>query len=185
MNNSMNATMTKTLTELLYSVLIQLLPVLIDSRSKVPAVTEFLDKIQDSLTITKDQHTIAKTCQITQANKHHCPEPTYQVGDQVYLNMKNLCCRIKNKNRSTKLYPRFIGPFPIVKMIPKTLTYELELPAEYKIHPVFHSRFLKPAITNDIELFPEQEPLHPEPVFLNEEEYEVERILDHQKRRNQ
>ena len=81
MNNSTNATMTKTLTELLYGVPIWLLPAPIDSRSEVPAVTEFLDKINDSLVLAKDQHMIAKTRQTTQANRHGHPEPTYWLGD--------------------------------------------------------------------------------------------------------
>ena len=53
-NNSVNATTTKTPTELLFGVPIRLLPAPIDSRSKVPTLTEFLNKIQDSLTIAKD-----------------------------------------------------------------------------------------------------------------------------------
>ena len=99
-NNSVNATTTKTLTELLYGVPIWLFPAPINSKSEVPAIIEFLDKIEDSLTVAKDQHTIAKTHQTTQTNRHRCPEPTYQLGDWVYLNTRNLCHRIKNKNCS-------------------------------------------------------------------------------------
>ena len=70
-------------------------------------------------------------------------------------------------------------------MTPETSTYELKLPAEYKIHPVFHVRLLKPAIANDPELFPEREPPRPNPVFPDVEEYEVEKILDHRTVRRQ
>jgi len=98
----------------------------------------------------------------------------------VYLNTKNLRRRLKRKNRSAKLYPRFIGPFSIIDAKPETSTYKLELPEEYeKMHPVFHARLLKPATPNDSTLFPNREPPRPDPVFPEEEEYEIEAIVDH------
>jgi hypothetical protein len=183
MNNSVNATTLKTPTELLYGAPIRLFPAPIDSSSEVPAVTEFLDRIQESLTIAKDQHVIAKTRQTTQANRHRRPEPKYAVGDLVYLNTKNLRRRIKKRKHSAKLYPRFIGPFPIIKMTPETSTYKLDLPEEYKFHPVFHARLLKPAVSSDPTQFPNREPPRPGPAFPEDderdEEYEIERILNH------
>jgi len=99
----------------------------------------------------------------------------------MYLNTKNLRRRLKRKNRSTKLYPRFIGPFPIADGKPETSTYKLELPEEYeKMHPVFHARLLKPPTPNNSTLFPNREPPRPDPVFPEEEEeYEIEAIVDH------
>ena len=185
MNNSVNATTTKTPTELLYGVLLRLIPGPIDSTSEVPAVTTFLNRIQESITIAKDQHIIAKTRQTTQANKNRRPEPRHQIGDLVYLNTKNLRRRLKKKKRSAKLYPRFIGPFLIIEAKPETSTYKLMLPEEYKIHPVFHARLLKPAFPNDPTKFPNREPSRPNPVFPDEDEYEIEMILDHRDHRGQ
>ena len=180
MNNSVNATTTKTPTELLYGISLRLIPASIDPTSEVPAITAFLDRIQDSIATAKDQHVVAKTRQTTQANKHRRAEPTYGTGDMVYLNTKNLRRRLKRKNRSAKLYPHFIGPFPIVDAKPETSTYKLELPEEYeKMHPVFHARLLKPAMSNDPALFPSREPPRSGPTFPDEEEYEIEAILDH------
>ena len=65
------------------------------------------------------------------------------------------------------------------------LTYKLDLPEEYKIHPVFHTWLLKPATVNDLELFLEWEPLYPDPVFLDKEEYKVEKILNYCKVQNE
>jgi hypothetical protein len=59
-------------------------------------------------------------------------------------------------------------------------TYRLELPSNYKIHPIFHTYLLKITIPNDPELFPARESTRPGPTFEDdEEEYEIEKILDH------
>ena len=180
MNNSINATTGMTPTELLYGTPVRLFPRPINTNSNTPAVTEFLERIQESIEIAKDQHTIAKTKQTTQANKHRREEPKYKVGDPVYLNTKNLRLKVKQKGRSAKLYPRWIGPFKILKMKPETSTYKLDLPPSYKVHPVFHARLIKLAIPNDPKQFPTREPSRPGPAFDdNDEEYEVEKILDH------
>src|SRR5437667_344563 len=81
--------------------------------------------------------------------------------------------------RSAKFYPWFVGPFKVVKAIPDTSSYKLELPPEYKIHPTFHAKLLKPAFDNDAELFPNREHARPPPVFEGTEDYEIEKIIDH------
>ncbi len=63
----------------------------------------------------------------------------FQVGDMVLLNTKN----IKLKTGVKKLFPRFIGPFPITKKINKC-AYELHLPDSLRIHNVFHISLLQP-----------------------------------------
>ena len=79
-------------------------------------------------------------------------------------------------------YPRFIGPFPIVKAIPETSSYKLDPPDMYKIHLTFHAELLTPSIPNDPDRFPAWEPPRPGPVFENEDgdgdNYEVESIRD-------
>jgi hypothetical protein len=81
----------------------------------------------------------------------------------VFLDTKNLRHQIKRKGRSAKFIARYIGPFPITKAKLETSTYTLQLPPEYKIHPTFHARLLKPAVDNDPELFPNREVTLPPP----------------------
>jgi Reverse transcriptase (RNA-dependent DNA polymerase)/RNase H-like domain found in reverse transcriptase/Integrase zinc binding domain/Chromo (CHRromatin Organisation MOdifier) domain/Integrase core domain len=182
MNNSVNATTKMSPTELLYGSPIRLFPTAkTTSKSDVPAVTDYIERIQDSIAIARDRHLDAKTNQTTQANKHRRKDPGYKVGDFVYLDTKNLRLRIKQKGRSAKFYPRYVGPFKVIKSKPATSTYKLELPPQYKIHPTFHSKRLKPAINNDPSLFPGREPAKPPPLDAKDNIYQAEQLLDHRK----
>jgi len=181
MNNSVNATTSKTPTELLYGTPIRLFPVPIENRDTIliPSVGEYLERIEMSIAIARDRHAEAKTQQTTQANKHRRAEPHYEVGDLTYLDTRNLRLHIKQKGRSAKFYPRFIGPFKILESKPETSSYKLELPQEYKIHLTFHTKRLKPAIPNDVSQFPHREPSRPPPEIDDPDLYEIEKIMDH------
>jgi hypothetical protein len=97
-------------------------------------------------------------------------ELTFQVGDRVLLKTNNL--KLKT-NGSRKLLPKWIGPFPIVKVVNK-VAYKLELPAGMKCHPVFHVSNLHPYKTDGRVQPP------PVPVEIEDDlEYEVEQVLLH------
>ena len=104
---------------------------------------------------------------ITQANKHRRPAD-FAVGDLVWLKSNNLQLP---STSARKLAPRWVGPFPIVERI-GAVSYRLQLPAHWKVHPTFHISLLKlhhgPTRPNQA------------PVFVvdgQSSEYEVERIL--------
>jgi hypothetical protein len=67
------------------------------------------------------------------ADRRRTPAPSYQPGDQVYLKASNL----HRRRPSRKLDDLYRGPFSIKTKLSASV-YELELPAWYKIHPVFH-----------------------------------------------
>ncbi|KAI2656629.1 Transposon Tf2-9 polyprotein [Labeo rohita] len=68
------------------------------------------------------------------ADARHLDTLTYHPGDQVWLSTRDirLCLPCK------KLSPCYIGPFPITGQI-NYVTYELQLPAHYRISPSFHN----------------------------------------------
>ena len=93
MNNSVNATMGKTPTEMVYGTTLRLFPPphdLAKSNHDVPAVTDYIQMIQDNIAIARDRHAEAKTKQTTYANKKRSPEPDYKVGEKVYLETKDV-----------------------------------------------------------------------------------------------
>ena len=66
-------------------------------------------------------------------------EQRYQTGDQVWLEGRNLHI----DRPSAKLAPKRHGPFKITKVL-SPITYQLELPPQWKIHDVFHADLLTP-----------------------------------------
>jgi hypothetical protein len=64
----------------------------------------------------------------------------FQVGDHVYLKVKAQRSSLKIGN-CAKLAPRFCGPFNILARI-GPVAYQLALPANLKIHNVFHVSLL-------------------------------------------
>ena len=89
----------------------------------------------------------------------------YRVGERVYLRTDN----IKTKRVSKKLDHRSIGPFMIKRNI-KDLSYELDLSADMRIHPVFHASMLQSC--------DQSIPLQTKPTLIEpDEEYKVKRIL--------
>jgi hypothetical protein len=193
MNNSVNATTELPPTELLYGSPIRLFPTLDETNTddaQLPDVRSYIDRITESISIAKDNHITAKTIQTRNANRSRRPDPIYKVGDMVMLDSKNIRRRITKNGRSAKLYPRFLGPFKIIKAEPETSNYELELLLRVdftSIHPNFHANLLRPHIPNDPEQFPRREPPRPDPIIPDDPEgaqYTVEQLLDHRPERS-
>jgi hypothetical protein len=191
MNNSVNATTNFSPTELVFGSRLRLFPTFregeIDTTATtVPAVTEHLDRIVESVAIARDNQLTAKTLQTKYANRSRRADPEHAVGEMVMLDSRNIRRRIKGKGKSAKLYPRYLGPFKVIKARPETSNYQLELlPAtEYSsIYPVFHAKLLRKYIPNDPELFPSREPTRPPPVIPEDDRWEVEEIRDIREKR--
>jgi hypothetical protein len=105
------------------------------------------------------------------ANLNQRPTPNWNVGDNVYLNTKN----IKTKQLTKKFDWKNYGPFKIIEKI-KSYTYRLELPTTMDIHNVFYISLLSKKYPDK---YSDWTPPPPAPFIVDgEEEFPVEAILD-------
>src|SRR5258708_20475249 len=100
------------------------------------------------------------------------PPSQFKVNDQVWLDAKNL--RLPYQN--TKLAPKCHGPFCITKEI-SPVAYQLNLPASWAIHDVFHASLLLPYQENAVHGPNFSKP--PPDLVQGAEEYEVKHLVNH------
>ena len=102
----------------------------------------------------------------------------YCVGEKVWLD----ACNLNTSHPSAKLAPRRYGPFTVTKAISRT-SFRLELPPQWKVHPVFHASLLTPYKETR-----EHGPNFTEPppdLIDGQPEWEVEAILGARRHRKQ
>ncbi|QRV73515.1 Retrotransposon-derived protein PEG10 [Ceratobasidium sp. AG-Ba] len=109
--------------------------------------------------------------------KHRAPDDI-KVGDKVWLDAQN----IKTERPVAKLSAKRIGPYKVLKR-EGTHAFRLELPHTLRVHPVFHTSLISLKTEDPFGRDPPQPPAEVTPD--SEEEYEVEKILDSCKQRNQ
>src|SRR5579863_5115658 len=114
-------------------------------------------------------HALNKT-----ANSLGTPETRWKVGQRVWLEAKNLPL----PHGTIKLAPKCHGPFQITRVI-SPVAYQLELPHQWNIHPVFHASLLTPYIETDSHGPNYSRP--PPDLISGEAEYEVEQIRSHRR----
>jgi hypothetical protein len=135
---------------------------------------------------THDALLVSKIAQAHSANAHRNNEPTFNVGDHVYLSTAHQRQEYLNGNNKciTKFMPRFDRPYTIVSANPESSTYTLDLPEHTNVYPTFHASKLKKHVPNNAELFPSRELQRPTPIMTasGSKEWEVEKILNTRQR---
>jgi hypothetical protein len=143
-------------------------------RDSNAAGNDFVTKMADILQILRTNLTAAKAKQEASANANRSPHPAYRVGDEIYLDTRN----ISTSRPIKKLDHKFIGPFK-VKEVLGSHSYKIDLPFEYELmHDVFHPSLLRPAFTTG--LLGQKHP-PPPPITIDEDGeklWAIEAILD-------
>ncbi len=138
-----------------------------------PVPTNIQEPLSDLLTDMRANLTVARETMKSSSDLHRQPSHRYQVGDMVMLSTKNL----KTRRPCRKLDNRWIGPFRISKCV-NSRAFELNLPANMRVHPVFYTNLLRPAPDDPMQGQRNPDETHPGPVAEREQEWEVERILN-------
>ena len=140
---------------------------------------KFITQMQDLNDFLRENMKTAQAFYEIHSNRHRSPPPAYQVGDNVFVNAKN----IRTKRKSKKLDWKNLGPFTVIEVI-GSHSYKLNLPEDLKlVHPVFHTSLLQPDANNPIQ---GQINTAPPPIEVDNtghDLYEIDAILGSRRRR--
>jgi hypothetical protein len=168
-NNSVNAS-TQSTPFKLYTGLNPLHPAssMSERAYQVPAAQLFVAKMGEDLKRARQCLLDAQTRMKSQADKRR-QDVSFAVGDSVLLATKNL--KLKG-DKPRKLLPRYIGPFKVLQTVGK-VAYKLDLPAQMRVHNVFHVSLLQPYKSDGRRHMP------PPELVDGEMEYRVEAVTAH------
>jgi len=138
----------------------------IDRPSPIPQVALRLQQFKEARAQAQELMIRAQNLWVKHKNT-----PKYQIGDLVWLEGRHL----RTNQPTAKLAPRRHGPFKVAQVM-SSVNYQLELPTQWSIHPVFHTDLLTPYCETPTH-GPNYKCLPPDLVD-GLEEYEVEKILD-------
>jgi len=143
-------------------------------KRKYKGAKRFVEKIKEiqeeaKVALGKAQEDMKKY-----ADRRRAEVDKYKVGDLVMLSTKDLKYQIVRR-RTEKLTERFVGLYKIQKIVSLNAV-KLELPSIVKIHPVVNVSRIQ-CYVGQVE---EQRKEQPALVIIEEEKWEVERILNKQ-----
>jgi transposase InsO family protein len=141
----------------------------------VESVHQFLERLQNNITFARNRmiHEQQKSADHHNESRR---EKEFQPGDQVLLQRQHVTPPALRDQPSTKLQPKYIGPYKIIKKVGEN-AYELELPPNINIHPVINVERLREFQESPAEFGDRGEDRPPAIDVQGAPEFEVEQIL--------
>ena len=137
-----------------------------------------INRLTNDVTNAKDNLLQEKTIQVAYANKSHGHEIVYQPSNKVMLSTfhRHQDYKCKGDDHVAKFFPRWDGPYTIIKSHPETSLYTHD---NNSACPYYASE-LKLYNPNDPQLFPNCKLPKPGPILTPDgmQEHEIEQILD-------
>ncbi|UTT89704.1 hypothetical protein NDA17_007024 [Ustilago hordei] len=115
-----------------------------------PGRFEYLMDGKEHCKYLQEQIREAQRRSVDQYNRKH-KDIEFKVGDMVYINCQNW----KTRRPTPKLDTRFAGPYPVQEQVGRR-AYRITLPANLRVHDVFHVSMLEPARTSSLPQCAEQ-----------------------------
>jgi hypothetical protein len=140
-------------------------------KTNVPEAEERIRLLQKARDEALAAHELARRVMMERVTRRSKP---FQKGDKVWLESKNLKLRYESK----KIAPKREGPFVITEVL-GVLTYRLDIPQQWRIHPVFHACLLSPYKENEIHGTNYLRP--PPDLIKGQSEYKVKAIISHRR----
>ena len=139
---------------------------------KVPSADEFASIMRERIDAARRYLKAAQDRQRSAYNRKR-EDISFDIGENVLLSTTNI--KLKSPG-AKKLLPKYIGPFKILARV-GSVAYKLDLPAGYKLHPVFHVSLLKS--------YKGDGTYQPPPAFVldGEEYWSVDSIIDLRERK--
>ncbi|UTT89897.1 hypothetical protein NDA17_006194 [Ustilago hordei] len=122
-----------------------------------PGRFEYLMDGKERCKYLQEQIREAQRRSVDQYNRKH-KNIEFKVGDMVYINRRNW----KTQRPTPKLDTRFAGPYPVQERVGRQ-AYRITLPANLRVHDVFHVSMLEPARTSSLPQRAEQPTMPPLP----------------------
>ncbi|KAJ1594943.1 hypothetical protein NDA14_003675 [Ustilago hordei] len=135
-----------------------------------PGRFEYLMDGKERCKYLQEQIREAQRRSVDQYNRKH-KDIEFKVGDMVYINHRNW----KTRRPTPKLDTWFAGPYPVQERVGRR-AYRITLPANLRVHDVFHVSMLEPARTSSLPQRAEQPTI---PSLPDEDlDFEVEALID-------
>ncbi|KAJ1043743.1 hypothetical protein NDA10_006174 [Ustilago hordei] len=135
-----------------------------------PGRFEYLMDGKERCKYLQEQIREAQRRSVDQYNRKH-KDIEFKVGDMVYINHRNW----KTRRPTPKLDTQFAGPYPVQEWVGRR-AYRITLPANLRVHDVFHVSMLEPARTSSLPQRAEQPTI---PSLPDEDlDFEVEALID-------